>query len=129
MMTHMVRRVVAPMLAVSACLTVTLHASVKAADAKAYLIQEIQVTDAVKFKDYAEQAPATVAAFGGVFIVRGGAFDVISGSRPEGRVVIIEFPSMAKHKEWRESAAYQKILPIRTANSTSRVYVVEGVTP
>jgi len=100
-----------------------------AAEAKAYVIQEIQVTDAAKFKAYADQAPATVAAFGGVFIVRRGAVSVLSGAPPAGGVVVLEFPSMAKAKAWHESPAYHNILPIRDANSTSRVYIVEGVAP
>jgi uncharacterized protein (DUF1330 family) len=40
--------------------------------------------------------------------------------------VILEFPDRAQATAWRASAAYQKILPIRDATSTSRVYVVDG---
>jgi uncharacterized protein (DUF1330 family) len=102
---------------------------VRAAEPKAYLIQEIQITDPEKFKDYAARAPATVSAFGGVFIIRSNTPDVVSGAPPAGRVVVIEFPSLAKAKAWHESADYQKILPIRNASSTSRAYLVEGVAP
>jgi uncharacterized protein (DUF1330 family) len=102
---------------------------VLAAEAKAYVIEEIQVTDAAKYKDYIDQAPATVAAFGGTFTVRGGAVDVIAGAPPAGRVVVLEVPSVTKARAWHASAAYQKILPIRNASSTSRVYIVEGVAP
>ena len=30
---------------------------------------------------------------------------------------------------WRDSPAYQAILPLRDASSTSRVYVVDGYVP
>jgi uncharacterized protein (DUF1330 family) len=128
-MTRNTNRIAAAMLAASISIGLGFPSAVLAAEPKAYLIQEIQVTDAAKYKDYAEQAPATVAAFGGTFIIRAGAVNVIDGTPPAGRVVVIEFPSVAKAKAWHESEAYQKILPIRNASSTSRVYIVEGVAP
>jgi uncharacterized protein (DUF1330 family) len=100
-----------------------------AAGAKAYIVNEIQVIDAAKYKEYADQVPATLSPFGGVFTVRGGKVEVIDGTPPAGRVVILEFPDLEKAKAWHESQAYQKILPIRNASSTSRVYIVEGAAP
>ena len=123
------RSLAAPLLTASLCTSLGWVSPVLAAEAKAFVIEEIQVTDAAKYKDYVAQAPATVAAFEGTFIVRGGAVDVIAGAPPAGRVVVLEFPSMARAKAWHESAAYQKILPIREASSTSRVYIVEGAAP
>ena len=128
-MTIKTQRLGAALLAASLCISLAFSAPAHAADAKGYVIEEIQVTDAAKYKDYVAQAPATVAAYGGIFIIRGGAVDVISGAPPVGRVVVIEFPSVAKAKAWHESPEYQKVLPIRNASSTSRAYIVEGATP
>jgi len=100
-----------------------------AAEQKAYIVNEIQVTDAAKYKEYADQVPATLAPFGGTFMVRGGNPVVLSGAPIAGRIVVVEFPSREKAMAWHESAAYQKILPIRNANSTSRVYIVDGAAP
>ena len=120
----------APLLAVSLCTSFGILTPGFAGEVKAYVVQEIQVTDATKYKEYADQAPATMAAFGGTaIVVRSGAVDVIAGAPPAGGVVVLEFPSMAKAKAWHESAAYQKVLAIRNASSTSRVYIVEGVMP
>ena len=47
-------------------------------------------------------------------------------AEPPGRIVILEFPDRAAALAWRSSPAYQAILPIRDATSTSRVYVVDG---
>jgi uncharacterized protein (DUF1330 family) len=112
--------------AVPLCITLALSAPGRAADAKGYVIQEILVTDAAKYKDYAAQATATVAAYEGKFIIRNDSVDVISGAAPAGRVVVLEFPSLAKAKAWHDSPEYQKVLPIRNASSTSRVFIVEG---
>ncbi len=126
-MIRMPCRLPVTLIAVSLCLA---YASpVRAAAAKAHVIEEIQVTDAAKYKEYVDQAPATIAAFGGAFAVRGGAVDVVAGAPPTGRVVVLEFPSMVQAKAWHESPAYQKIVPIRNASSTSRVYIAEGVAP
>ena len=100
-----------------------------AAEAKAYVVNEITVSDATRFQTYAEQVPATLAPFGGKYLVRGGKGEAMAGTPPTDRIVILEFPNRAQAKAWRASAAYQKILPIRDATSTSRVYVVDGVAP
>ena len=77
------------------------------------------------FQTYVVQVPPTLAAFGGRYLVRSGASEAIEGE-PPGRLVILEFPDRAAAKAWRASPAYQAILPIRDASSTSRVYVVDG---
>jgi uncharacterized protein (DUF1330 family) len=91
----------------------------------AYVVNEIWVKDAETFQTYVVQVPATLAPFGGRYLVRSGATETVEGD-PPGRIVILEFPDRAAALAWRASAAYQAILPIRDASSTSRVYVVEG---
>lgn len=100
-----------------------------AAEPKCYVVNEIKVTDAAKYKGYVEQVPATLAPFGGSFLVRGGNGEVLDGAPLAGRIVIVEFPSRSKAKAWHDSPAYQKILVIRNASSTSRVYLVDGEAP
>ena len=91
----------------------------------AYVVNEIWVTDLEKFQTYAVQVPPTLAPFGGRYIVRSGASEVSEGD-PPARVVILESPDRAAALAWRSSPAYQAILPIRDATSTSRVYVIDG---
>ena len=91
----------------------------------AYVVNEIWVTQAERFQTYALQVPPTLAPFGGRYLARSGATQAIEGE-PPGRIVILEFPDRAAALAWRASAAYQAILPIRDATSTSRVYLVDG---
>ena len=91
----------------------------------AYVVNEIWVTEPERFSTYAQQVPPTLAAYGGRYVVRSGASKVIEGD-PPARVVILEFPDRAAALAWRSSSAYQAILPIRDATSTSRVYVIDG---
>jgi uncharacterized protein (DUF1330 family) len=94
---------------------------------KAYVVNEIVVTDPEGYAEYARLAPATVEAFGGRYIVRGGAGAAILGDPPGARVVILEFPDRRAALNWHASPEYQAVLRIREAASTSRVYVVDGV--
>ena len=65
------------------------------------------------FDEYRKQVPATLAPFGGKFIVRGGKVTVHEGEWPHPRTVVIEFPSRAQAEGWYKSAEYQKIIQLR----------------
>ncbi len=91
----------------------------------AYVVNEIVVTDPAVFQTYVAHVPATLPPFGGRYLVRSGATAPIEGE-PPGRIVILEFPDREAALAWRASPAYQAILPIRDASSTSRVYVADG---
>lgn len=125
------RQLAAPLLAASLWIlgTCAVSSAGSAAEPKGYVIEEIRVTDPAKFRQYRDQAPATIAAFGGTFLARGGPVEVIAGPPPSGFVRILEFPSVAQAKAWHASPEYQKVLQIRNASSTSRVFIVEGVPP
>ena len=65
---------------------------------KAYVIGEVNVTDAETYKTYAEKTSPIVAKFGGIYIARGGQTVAVEGAGPAGRIVVIEFPSLAAAK-------------------------------
>jgi Domain of unknown function (DUF1330) len=69
-----------------------------------------------------------VAPHGGKWLAIAAEVQVIEGAWP-GSVVLMEFPDMAKAKEWYESADYQKVLPQRTTHSISDLILVDGVGP
>jgi len=93
-----------------------------------YVVNELWVEDAGLFQTYVVQVPPTLEPFGGRYVVRSGATEAVEG-QPPGRIVILEFPDRAQALAWRASPAYQAILPIRDASSTSRVYVADGYEP
>ena len=100
---------------------------IDASTPKAYVINEIVVSDPDSYAEYARLAKPTVEAFGGHYIVRGGNGEAIVGEPPAARIVVLEFPSRQAALNWRASPEYQAVLTIREAASTSRVYVVDGV--
>jgi uncharacterized protein (DUF1330 family) len=94
--------------------------------AKGYMIAQVEVHDTEAYREYATRVPATVAAFGGEFLVRGGRIEPLEGDAPPQRTVVIEFPSLAQARDWYESDAYQALIPLRHAAAVTRNYLVEG---
>jgi uncharacterized protein (DUF1330 family) len=76
--------------------------------------------------EYLERIDATLAPFGGRFIVHGGPVDVREGEVP-GDMIVIEFPDRERATAWYESPAYQEILPLRTDNAEGTAVIVDGV--
>ena len=85
-----------------------------------------QVTMGQPIVEYLERIDATLAPFGGRFIVHGGNVEVLEGSWP-GALIVIEFPDRDRVRAWYDSQAYREIVVLRTANSQSDVIVAEGV--
>jgi len=99
-----------------------------AASARGYAIVEIEVLDAEAYKKYTAGVPASLAPFGGRFLVRGGATISLEGDPPK-RVVVLEFPDMATAQRWYHSPVYQALLPLRLKASKARFFFVEGMPP
>lgn len=93
----------------------------------AYLMADVQVQDQESYAAYGAQVPATLEPYGGRFLVRGGASEVIEGEWQPHRLVVIEFPDMETLKAWYNSGAYQGIVGIRWEAATASVIAVEGV--
>ena len=93
----------------------------------AYLFANVEVTDPAEYERYRQQVPATIAAHGGRYLVRGGATEMLEGEGVPARVVILEFPDMATLKRWYHSPEYQKLLAIRARSTRSTVTAIDGV--
>jgi uncharacterized protein (DUF1330 family) len=92
----------------------------------AYVIAEVDVTNPAGYESYRPLAGASIAQYGGKFLVRGGKAELIEGTQPPARIVVIEFADMEAAKRWYNSPEYQEALKIRLANSTGRVIFAEG---
>jgi uncharacterized protein (DUF1330 family) len=92
----------------------------------AYVIANVEVTDAAVYDEYRKGVLATITKHGGKFLARGGAVQRLEGSIDWNRVVIIEFPSVAAAKAWYESPDYQPLAKLRQKASRSNLIIVEG---
>ena len=92
----------------------------------AYLIAHVDVTDPVKYDDYKRLVPASLAKFGGRFLVRGPVPEVLEGEWQPKRLVIVEFPSVEQARAWYKSPEYAPAKALRQATSEGTLVLLEG---
>jgi len=85
-----------------------------------------QVTMGPQIVEYLQKIDATLALFGGRFLVHGGDLDVLENDWA-GHLIIIEFPDKEHAQGWYNSPAYRQILALRTDNSYADVVIADGV--
>lgn len=93
---------------------------------KGYILAEVEVTDAALFEQYRPLAAASIAQYGGRYLVRGGAVEQVEGEGPERRVVLLEFDSPARAREWYYSPEYTAARAMRERAARTRVRFVDG---
>lgn len=93
---------------------------------KAYVIGQIDVTNAQQYGEYAKQSPDIIAKHGGRFIARAGRTVTLEGPAARSRVVIIEYPSFERAQAWFNSPEYQKLKKARDGAANAQFIVVEG---
>ncbi|HVY05260.1 MAG TPA: DUF1330 domain-containing protein [Burkholderiales bacterium] len=93
----------------------------------AYLISQIDVHDPVGYEDYRKLVGASLAKYGGKFVARGGKIDVLEGDWKPKRVVICEFESLERARQWYESPEYKPAMDIRQKTSDAKIIVVDGL--
>jgi uncharacterized protein (DUF1330 family) len=93
----------------------------------AYFVVELEITNMEAMAPYRDAVGATLTQYGGRFLARAGATELIEGGPEPKRIVILEFANAAAIKRWYNSPEYQKILPNRFENSHARAFIVEGV--
>ncbi|GAA1879768.1 DUF1330 domain-containing protein [Pseudonocardia ailaonensis] len=81
-----------------------------------------------EIREYLERIDATLAPFGGHFVVHGDLPQILEGEFP-GVLIVIGFPTLDEARAWYGSPAYQEILPLRLRNSDSDTFLVQGVEP
>ena len=92
----------------------------------AYVLAEIEITNAEGYKEYTRAVPATIEQYGGRFLVRGNPCHVLEGEWPERRRVLLEFPSAEAARKWWDSSEYAQPKAMRRANSNGRLLLMEG---
>ena len=94
----------------------------------AYIIVDLlEISDLAGFQDYASKAGPTVAKYDGKARVVRGKVETLEGAWSPGALVVLEFPSMARAKEWYNSPEYHPLVAQRTKASRANMILVEGV--
>jgi uncharacterized protein (DUF1330 family) len=93
----------------------------------AYIIVEIEINDPEAYEEYKKLAPVSIAQFGGKYIARGGATEVLEGDWIPKRVVIVQFESIARAKEWLNCSEYAPARRLRHKSAKTNMIIVEGI--
>jgi uncharacterized protein (DUF1330 family) len=93
----------------------------------AYVIVQVEIHDPVTYERYKELAPSSIAAYGGRYLARGGRTETLEGDWAPKRLVILEFPSLERAREWWASPEYAEAKAMRHAAARSQLLLVEGL--
>jgi len=92
-----------------------------------YVIVNVRVTDSARYEEYRGKVPATIARYGGRYLARGGAVEALEGDWQPERLVVLEFESMERFREWYDSPDYAPLKQLRQEAAATQLVVVEGL--
>jgi uncharacterized protein (DUF1330 family) len=93
----------------------------------AYIVSRVRIVDRDAMAGYMAEAPATVAAFGGRYLVRGNDVQALEGEWEHERMVIVQFPDQASALRWYDSDIYAPLRKLRQASAETVILLAEGV--
>ena len=84
------------------------------------------VSDPEGFTEYQGLAGATIAQYGGKFVVGSDKIEVGDGDWSPAGIVVIEFESMERLKQWYSSPEYSAAKPRRFQTADTGLIFVDG---
>jgi len=93
---------------------------------RGYIYVEMTIRDPTGFKDYTALSAPAVHAAGGRYIVAGVRPEVLEGEFAAHRIVVVEFETAAKAREFYHSAAYQAAKKKREGVAEFKMLLLEG---
>jgi uncharacterized protein (DUF1330 family) len=91
----------------------------------AIVLVQVDIHDHELYEEYKKLTPATVAAFGGKFLVRGAEVLVLEGEWNHDRLVMLEFPDKDSAMKWYYSKDYEKARMIRAKAAKAKFFILE----
>ena len=96
--------------------------------AAGYVIVQMNISDPEKYKQYMAEAPATIHAAGGEYVVRGGRHETLEGDWQPHRLALLKFPSYEHAKAWYDGENYRRVRAKREgATDYFHLVLVEGI--
>ncbi len=93
----------------------------------AYVITDVEVTDASLYRQFVEGVTSTVEAHGGKFVARGGQIEIRLGEWKPTRLAILEFENLQQIHAWLASPEYTALDDLRSRSSNINMVIVEGL--
>jgi uncharacterized protein (DUF1330 family) len=93
----------------------------------AYLISDVTVKDAAAFEIYRTRAAASIAQYGGRYLVRGGPIERLEGGWAPRTVIVVEFSDVGRARTWYRSPEYAEALAVRDEALGRNLILVDGI--
>ena len=94
----------------------------------AYILVDTKIENPEAYEEYKALARPIAESFGGKYIIRGGAMDIIDNDLwSPTRIVLIEFPDIEKARSFMNSEAYAPVRPLRENNAKCTLVLLEGL--
>lgn len=93
---------------------------------KGYLILDFSINDFESFIEYIDKIPEYIKKHGGRYIVQGSEPETMEGDWSPERVVVLEFPSTSKAKDFLGDPDAQELFSIRHNSTKSKLILAEG---
>ncbi len=93
----------------------------------AYLISDVTAKDAAAFNDYRTRAAASITRYGGRYLVRGSAIEMLEGGWQPGTIIVVEFPDLERARVWYRSPEYAEALAFRDKALSRNLILVDGI--
>ena len=93
---------------------------------KGYLVLDLTIKVLEGFLEYAEKIPEFIEKHNGRYIVQGVVPEKMEGDWIPERLVILEFPSTEKAKEFLADPEVQELFALRNKTTDSQLILAEG---
>jgi len=93
----------------------------------AYVIARVDIKDRDKYQKYLDVTPSIIKKFDGIVIARSEEPLTFEGSDENRRIILIQFSSIEKAKEFYYSPEYQNARKLRKEAATGEMIVVDGL--
>lgn len=95
----------------------------------AFIIARVDITDRDQYQHYLKAAPSVIEHYGGKVIARSESPLTLEGRDETRRIIILQFPSVTRAKEFYHSPEYQETRKLREGAAYGELIVIEGVVP
>jgi uncharacterized protein (DUF1330 family) len=93
----------------------------------AYILVNVKVTDAARYDGYRQLAQRAVERHGGRYLARGGETVTLEGGWQPDRIVVLEFPTLERAREFYHSPEYAAAREQRRGSCEMKMIAVAGV--
>lgn len=92
----------------------------------AYFLWHNRIVDSEKMQDYLSKALVTMAPYHPELVVFDEQTQIVEGSAPGPRTIVIKFDSRETAMAWYNSPAYREFLPLRLEATEGFGVLVDG---